>query len=134
MLQVYQVVVTRKQIPRFIQLAEPKDLLAYECPVSLTVLYQPITIKGSDPKHTISGPILDEFTKTNKVDFLNELPLAADWRQLDFHLDKKISDVTASVPLVNGGMPNLLTVCSFNLFLFLIDRWYVVSYLYHNLC
>jgi len=60
-------------------------------------------VRNSDPKHTFSAPILDEFTKTSKFDPINGTPLVDDWRIEDFDLDKKMSAVTACLPLTYGG-------------------------------
>ena len=103
-LQIYAIIMTRKQIPRYVRFSEPALAIKYECPVSLSALYCPITVKGSDPRHTFSAPILDEFTKTSKTDPLTELPLEADWRIEDFAMDTEMGQVFASIPLSSGGM------------------------------
>ena len=94
---------SRKQFPRHVRLAEEKLITDFQDPVSLGLLYQPITIKGSDPRHTFSAPIIDELTKTSKVDPLNQSPLEKDWKVYDFELDKKITEALASIPLTYGG-------------------------------
>ncbi|XP_064623924.1 uncharacterized protein LOC135485620 [Lineus longissimus] len=101
--ETYSIIATKKQVPRYVKFSDPCLALAYECPVSLSALYRPVSIRGSDPKHTFSGPIIDEFTKTSKVDPLNEMPLDSDWRIPDFELEKKMSQAVVSVPLVFGG-------------------------------
>jgi hypothetical protein len=103
-LQKYCICVTRKQLPRHVRIEDTALALQYEDPISLSTLYRPITIRNSDPKHTFSAPIIDEFTKTSKFDPINDTPLEADWRIEDFELDKKLSATTASVPLTYGGM------------------------------
>ena len=100
----YQLRINKKQIPRFVRICDPAAAMKYECPVSLSPVYQPISIKGSDPKHTFTGPIIDEYTKTCKLDPLSENPLDAEWRIEDFSLDAEMSKVKATIPLVNGGM------------------------------
>ena len=77
--------------------------MQYEDPVSLTALYRPISIKDSDPKHTFSAPIIDEFTKTAKVNPLNDIALGPEWRIEDYEVDAKISEAEACIPLTNGG-------------------------------
>lgn len=90
-------------MPRHVRITDPALALQYECPISLSTLYQPITIHGSDPRHTFSAPIMDELTKMSKFDPLNDNPLVADWRIEDFELDKKISSAMACIPLTYGG-------------------------------
>lgn len=101
--QKYCILVTRKQLPRHVRITDATLALQYECPISLTTLYQPITISGSDPRHTFSAPIIDEFTKMSKFDPLNDIPLESEWRVVDFDLDKKLSSATACIPLTYGG-------------------------------
>lgn len=85
------------------KITDPVAALQYEDPISLSTLYRPITIRNSDPKHTFSAPIIDEFTKTSKFDPINDTALEADWRIEDYELDKKMSATTACVPLTYGG-------------------------------
>ncbi len=101
--QTYTITVIRKQLPRYVRLTDPELALQYECPISLSPVYRPITIKNSDPKHTYTGPLIDEYTKTSKYDPLGGHPLCTDWRIEDESLDKKLSSVTACIPLVYGG-------------------------------
>ena len=102
--QTYKVIFTRKQIPRYIRLNDPALSMQYECPVSLTALYQPVTIKDSEPRHTLSAPIIDEFTKTSKLDPISETPLVGDWRVEDYGIDKKLSDASGCIPMATGGV------------------------------
>ena len=102
--QVYKLNVYKKQIPRYVKLADAALAVKYECPVSLSPLFQPITIKDSEPRHTYSGPIIDQLTKTSKIDPLSELPLCNDWRIEDLDLDKEMSDAQAYIPLSGGGI------------------------------
>ena len=95
--------VTRKQFPRYVKFTNAKDALKYECPISLTAMYQPLTIKDSEPKHTFSGPVLREFTRTNKFDPLNDMPLQLEALLEDFKFDAEMSNAMCIVPLVNGG-------------------------------
>ena len=104
--QKYCILVTRKQLPRHVRITDAALALQYECPISLSTLYQPITVLGSDPRHTFSAPILDELTKTSKFDPLNDTPLEADWRVVDFAVDKKMSSALACIPLTYGGKKN----------------------------
>ncbi|XP_052768743.1 uncharacterized protein LOC128208997 [Mya arenaria] len=101
--QKYNLCVTRKQLPRHVKITDPALAMQFEDPISLSTLYQPITIRNSDPKHTFSAPIIDELTKTSKFDPINDMPLESDWRIEDVELDKKMSGATACIPLTYGG-------------------------------
>ena len=93
----------RKQIPRYVKISDASLAQKFECPYSLAPLYRPISVRGSDPKHTYSAPNLDEKTRTNKLDPLSGMPFDKDWRIIDYELDKKIATTLASIPLTNGG-------------------------------
>ena len=101
--QVYKLYVYRKQIPRFVKLVDSSLAMKFECPVSLAPLYQPITIKDSDPRHSYSGPIIDHFAKTSKIDPLSELPLCSKWRIEDIDLDQQMSNADSFIPLTGGS-------------------------------
>ena len=77
--------------------------MKYEDPVSLSILHQPITVKGSDPKHSYSRAIIDEMTKTSKIDPLTQTVLEPDWRIEDLSLDKELSEAMGCLSLTNGG-------------------------------
>jgi len=97
------VFLVRKQIPLFVQFTDAGLSFKYECPVSLAPFYQPVTVKGSQPVHTYSGPIIDSLTRTSKVDPIGEQTLEPEWRQPNYELDKEMSEALASVPLISGG-------------------------------
>jgi len=61
--QVYNVSITRKQLPWPIELKDGSLARKFECPMTLTVLYNPISIAGSDPKVTMSQPCMDMLTR-----------------------------------------------------------------------
>lgn len=111
LLKVYTVLVTKKQLPRYVRLTDAEAAMEFECPISLSPLYCPVTIKGSEPKHTFSAPFIDEFTKLSKFDPLNNVPLDKEWRISDTEIDKKISAASACIPLTNGGEEGLICVC-----------------------
>ncbi|XP_011449083.3 uncharacterized protein [Magallana gigas] len=98
----YVIDVIRKQIPRFVKLTDEKLAKEYECPFTLSALYRPITIRGSNPKNTYSAPNIDEKTRKSKIDPLSGMPLGKDWRIVDYELDKKIAVAMATIPLTNG--------------------------------
>lgn len=110
--QKYTICVTRKQLPRHAKITDTAIALQYEDPVSLSTLYRPITVRNSDPRHTFSAPIIDELTKTSKFDPISGTPLVGDWRVEDFDLDKKMSSVTACIPLTYGGRASAVVPCA----------------------
>lgn len=93
----------RKQIPRFIEIIDKELAYKLECPVTLSPLYRPMTIKDTDPKHTFSAPVLDEFTKTSKIDPLSYAPLTGDWKFDDKEIENVLSDSLGRIPLANGS-------------------------------
>ena len=102
--QVYIVDLIRKPLPRYVKFVDPKKALEFECPISLSPLYRPITVKGSNPKHTYSAPFMDSVTRTSKVDLLSGQALPPDWRVVDRELEAKMSAEPAVIPLTYGGM------------------------------
>ena len=105
----YVIIATRKQLLRYAKLSANEQ--KYACPITLAPLYAPISIRGSSPLHTFSGPILDELTKTNKVDPLNEMPLTGEWMMEDFQMDKDLSQLEVTVPLANGAYSEKIKFC-----------------------
>ena len=103
LLQIYHVVIIRKAVPRFIQIKDDDLARKLECPVTLSPFYRPTTIVDTDPKHTFSAPILDEFTKTSKNNPLSYAPLDGDWKIEDQEIEKVLSETLGAIPLVNGG-------------------------------
>jgi hypothetical protein len=101
--QVYTISVMKKQIPRHVTFTDPELALLYECPLSLSALYRPVTIQGSEPRHTFSAPVMDVLTRTNKVDPLNDTPLDPGWRVVDSELEKKMAAAMTCIPLTYGG-------------------------------
>ncbi|KAK3098935.1 hypothetical protein FSP39_024434 [Pinctada imbricata] len=101
--QIYSIDVMRKQVPRYVKIVDASLAQKYECPYSLSPIYRPITIRGSDPKHTYSAPNLEEKTRTNKVDPLSGMPFGKGWKIIDYELDKQVASTVAKIPLTNGG-------------------------------
>lgn len=114
MFQIYEITIVKKQLPRHVVFQNPDQNMEFECPISLSALYSPVTIRGSDPKHSFSGPIIDELTKTSKYDPLSELPLAKDWRIQDYSLEKKMAEAVCSVPLTYGGIVFIIDISVLN--------------------
>ncbi len=102
-LQTYSITFTKKQIPRYVQLTDAKLAMKYEDPISLSPIYQPISIRGSDPKNSFSAPFIDEMTKTSKFNPLTEEAFMPDWRIEDYALDSDISRVVGYFPTAEGG-------------------------------
>nr|XP_046256934.1 uncharacterized protein LOC124065539 [Scatophagus argus] len=89
--QVYTLLVTRKLIPMAVTFADEKQQLDYECPVSLTAFYRPVSINHSDPKHILSRPYIEMLARRSKVDPLNDCPLGDGWKVVELDLDRKMS-------------------------------------------
>ncbi|KAK5882745.1 hypothetical protein CesoFtcFv8_021298 [Champsocephalus esox] len=90
--QVYTLLVTRELIPMAVTFTDGKQQLDYECPVSLTAFYRPISIKHSDPKHIFSRPYIEMLARRSKVDPLSDGPLGDGWKVVEMDLDRKMSD------------------------------------------
>ncbi|XP_049456959.1 uncharacterized protein LOC125903839 [Epinephelus fuscoguttatus] len=89
--QVYTVLVTREQIPMAVTFTDGKQQLDYECPVSLTAFYRPVSIDHSDPKHIFSRPYIEMLARRSKVDPLSDCPLGDGWKVVELDLDRKMS-------------------------------------------
>ncbi|XP_030050541.1 uncharacterized protein LOC115464288 [Microcaecilia unicolor] len=113
--QVYQVIVTRLQLPCFISFTDVSDQTEYECPVSLTALYRPVSIRGSEPKHTFSAPYIDLLTRRLKIDPLDETLLGENWRLPEYELDIKISRATVHCCYAYRGCSSILKLSELGL-------------------
>ncbi|XP_036980656.1 uncharacterized protein LOC119034059 [Acanthopagrus latus] len=89
--QVYKVLVTRELIPMAVTFTDEKQQLDYECPVSLTALYRPVSINHSDPKHIFSRPYIEMLARRSKVDPLSDCPLGDGWKVVELDLDRRMS-------------------------------------------
>ncbi|CAG2195510.1 unnamed protein product [Mytilus edulis] len=101
--QTYSLDIIRKPLPRYVKITDDNLAQQYECPISLSSLYRPITIKANDEKHTYSAPNIDAFTRTSKIDPLSGIPLTGEWRIVDYDLDKKMANAQSCIPLTYGG-------------------------------
>ncbi|XP_076097670.1 uncharacterized protein LOC143067930 isoform X2 [Mytilus galloprovincialis] len=101
--QTYSLDIIRKPLPRYVKITDDNLAQQYECPISLSPLYRPITIKANDEKHTYSAPNIDAFTRTSKIDPLSGIPLTGEWRIVDYDLDKKMANAQSCIPLTYGG-------------------------------
>ncbi|XP_033734842.1 uncharacterized protein LOC117323628 [Pecten maximus] len=101
--QTYSVDILRKPMPRYAKFTDPEMAQKYECPISLSPLYRPISIRGSEPKHTYSAPNIDAMTRTSKVDPISGMSLMGEWRIVDIAIEKQMAAASASIPLTYGG-------------------------------
>ncbi|XP_059214856.1 uncharacterized protein LOC131993127 [Centropristis striata] len=89
--QVYTVLVTRGLFPVAVTFTDGKQQLDYECPVSLSAFYRPVSINHSDPKHIFSRPHIEMLARRSKVDPLSGCPLRDGWKVVELDLDRKMS-------------------------------------------
>ncbi|XP_018517057.1 uncharacterized protein LOC108873376 [Lates calcarifer] len=89
--QVYTVSVTRELIPMAVTFTDGKQQLDYECPVSLSAFYRPVSISHSDPKHIFSRPYIEMLARRSKVDPLSDCPLGDSWKVVELDLDREMS-------------------------------------------
>ncbi|XP_030854513.1 uncharacterized protein LOC580673 [Strongylocentrotus purpuratus] len=92
--QTYTVNATKKWLGRAVQFADCKDAMKYECPITTSPFYKPCSIKGSEPKHVFSEPIINELTRTSKVDPLDGTPLENEWKVPEGGIEKELSGAT----------------------------------------
>lgn len=102
--QVYSVLVIRRQIPRYIRLTDKSAAGRYQCPLSLSVFYQPVsTLCAGRATATYSGPVLDALVRTDRVDPLSERTLDLNWRSPRYDIDSQLSAADACITFSDGG-------------------------------
>ena len=92
--QLFTLSISRLKLLWPIKFKDEKEKSKFECPVCLAVLYQPKSIKNSDPKHVFCKSCIDELTRTSKQDPLDGSALSDEWRVDEFELDKELSSET----------------------------------------
>jgi len=104
MWQVYSVLVVRKQIPRYVRLRDEAAAGRYECPLSLCVLYQPLsTLCDGRVAATYSAPLLDALVRTDHVDPLSEQTLDLNWRSPNCDIDAELTLADGCLTFADGG-------------------------------
>ncbi|XP_063774475.1 uncharacterized protein LOC134910412 isoform X2 [Pseudophryne corroboree] len=111
--QVYSIIVTRAQLPFCAQFADAQEQMTYECPITLTAFYRPVSIKGSNPKHTISGSYMDLLTRRSKTDPLDETVLSGNWRVPEYELDMDMSAANVSCVFAYRGCGDIIKLSEF---------------------
>ncbi|XP_069000352.1 uncharacterized protein [Embiotoca jacksoni] len=89
--QVYTLLVIRELIPTAVTFADGKQQLDFECPVSLSAFYRPVSINPSDPKNIFSRPYIEMLARRSKVDPLSDRPLGDGWKVVELDLDRRMS-------------------------------------------
>lgn len=89
--QGYILLVTRELLPLAVTFADTKEKFDYECPISLSAFYRPISISHSDPKHIFSRPYIEMLTRRSKIDPLNNSPLRDMWKVLEVETERNMS-------------------------------------------
>jgi len=98
------VLVIRKQIPRYVQLRDKAAARRYECPLSLCVLYQPVsTLCNGRVTATYSAPLLHVLIRTDRVDPLSEQSLDLNWRSPKYDIDAELTAADACITFADGG-------------------------------
>jgi len=98
------VMVVRKQIPRYVHLRDKSTSGRYECPLSLCVLYQPVsTLCDGRLTATYSAPLLDVLVRTDRVDPLSEQTLGLNWRSPRYDIDAELTAADAWLTFADGG-------------------------------
>ncbi|XP_014876945.1 uncharacterized protein LOC106939152 [Poecilia latipinna] len=89
--QAYTVCVTRELIPVAVTFSEGKHQVEYECPVSLSALYRPVSVHQSEPKSIFSRPYIEMLARRSKVDPFTGSVLGDGWKVSELDLDKTMS-------------------------------------------
>ncbi|XP_078413677.1 uncharacterized protein LOC144690019 [Cetorhinus maximus] len=105
---VYELVIFRVQFPWSINFSELNNALEYECPISLKAFYQPVSVKGSDPKHIFSSSCIKLLTRKTKCDPFDDTPFDEQWCVPEYEVDKRMSAVTVFCSFKYRGTTTLL--------------------------
>jgi len=98
------VLVIRKPIPRYVRLRDKPAVSRYECPLSLSVLYQPVsTWCAGRVTATYSAPLLDVLVRIDRVDPLSEQTLDLSWRSPRYDIDSELTAADACITFTDGG-------------------------------
>lgn len=129
-LQVYTVNITREQVPLAVTFCDVRDQIEFECPVSLSALYKPVSIHlrweqcfcgqtplciiiimcfsvmfvCSEPKTAFSAPYIDMLTRRSKVDPFTERPLGERWKVRESELEQRMSNAPVKCFFSHRGM------------------------------
>lgn len=76
--QNYIINISRKQLLWPIFPKSFEEAKEYECPMTLGPIYCPISIKGSEPKLTMSQPCIDMLTRRCKIKYCSIMLIAND--------------------------------------------------------
>jgi len=98
------VLVIKKQIPRYVRLRDKSAASRYECPLSLSVLYQPVsTLCSGRVTATYSAPLLDVLVRSDRVDPLSEQTLDLNWRSPRYDIDAELTAADGCLTFADGG-------------------------------
>ncbi|XP_069787865.1 uncharacterized protein [Narcine bancroftii] len=89
--QIYRIIVVHARLPWSINFVNATDAVEFECPVTLKAFYQPVSIKGSDPKHIYSESSIKFLTRKTTCDPIYETPFDQHWCVPEYELDKRMS-------------------------------------------
>ncbi|XP_051772833.1 uncharacterized protein LOC127524863 isoform X1 [Ctenopharyngodon idella] len=104
--QVYTVNITREQVPLAVTFCDVRDQIEFECPVSLSALYKPVSIHQSEPKTAFSAPYIDMLTRRSKVDPFTERPLGERWKVRESELEQRMSNAPVKCFFSHRGCRN----------------------------
>ncbi|XP_035028378.2 uncharacterized protein LOC118118927 [Hippoglossus stenolepis] len=106
--QVYTVSVTRELVPLAVTFTDGKQQLDYECPVSLSAFYRPVSLSHSDPKQTLSRPYSEMLARRSRVDPLSDCPLGDGWKVAERDLDGEMSAAPVKCFFVYRGCDRVM--------------------------
>ncbi|XP_027863124.1 uncharacterized protein LOC114138198 isoform X3 [Xiphophorus couchianus] len=113
--QVYTVCVTRELFPVAVTFSERKHQVEYECPVSLSALYRPVSVRQSDPKSIFSRPYIEMLARRSKVDPFTGCVLGDGWKVSELDLDKAMSAVPVRCSFCYRGCESVMRLSELGL-------------------
>ena len=94
----------RKQIPHYVRLRDKAAADRYVCPLSLCVLYQPVsTLCNARQTATYSAQLLDVITRKDRIDPLTQQTLDTNWRLPRYDTDAELTAAEACITFADGG-------------------------------
>lgn len=111
-IQKYSIIVSKCIIPCFIKYKNLNDFVFLEDPITLAPLFRPVSIQGIDNNY--SQPFLQFFINQYKQDYLSGIFIENfnSSQRTQYKIDLNVSNVEASVPLLNGEYFSLPKIAS----------------------
>ena len=105
MFKEYRILIYREYLPRLVSFLTHDDKINYEDSITLSSIFNTLSISSDGINKTfISGQLLEIFQNVANYDLLNIISSSNEnLNLLDIEYEKKISNLTVKLPLLNGG-------------------------------